>query len=248
MNLINCNLNDFSNQNFIENIVTQVQNDSFVVLRGLCNRESIRKKIPLINEKISKTNFLSSSGVTPEQIRSNIIKWSIGGQSQQQEGLSRFMVTCYNPLFCDDIYEMKEEFSKLIIIRDRLAGLSTIMTDELLPKPNFNGTRLQIYPKGGGFLGSHIDSRAMDSIKDLNRPFIQIVLLITEKGVDFQKGGAFVVNKNNEYVDTEQYGLSGDILVYDGNTIHGVADIDSNIPFEKNNMLGRCVALATIYN
>jgi hypothetical protein len=248
MSFINCNLNDFTNPNFVENVVSQVKNDSFVILRGLCNRDGIRKKIPLVCEKISNTNFLSSSGVTPEQIRSNIVKWSIGGQSAQQEGLSRFMVTCYNPMFCEDIFQMKEEFEKLIFIRDKLAGLDIIMTDDVLQKPNFNGTRLQIYPSGGGFLGGHIDSRAMDSIRDLNRPFIQLVLLVTEKGLDFQKGGAYVVNNKNEYIDTEKFGLSGDILVYDGNTMHGVADIDSDKPFEKENMLGRCVALATIYN
>ena len=248
MNVVNCQLEDFNDVTFISNIVTTVKNESFVILRGLTGRDTMRSKINLIQQQISTSTFLSSSGVTPDQIRTNMIKWSIGGQSAQQEGLSRFMVTCYNPMFCEDIFQMKEEFEKLIFIRDKLAGLDIIMTDDVLQKPKFNGTRLQIYPSGGGFLGGHIDSRAMDSLRDLNRPFIQLVLLVTEKGLDFQKGGAYVVNNKNEYIDTEKFGLSGDILVYDGNTMHGVADIDSDKPFEKENMLGRCVALATIYN
>ncbi len=73
-----------------------------------------------------------------------------------------------------------------------------------------------------------------------------MVLLLTERGTDYHHGGAFAT-VDGKIVDSEADALSGDVLVYDGNTNHGVADIDPTVTFNANNLRGRAVALATIY-
>ena len=157
------------------------------------------------------------------------------------------MITIMNPMYEEDFLGLRDSFKKLVILRDALAKREQTLFDEALPKPKFNGTRLQIYPSGGAFMTSHIDERAIENVSDISDSYIQLVLLMTEKGLDYKKGGAFV-EKNGNIIDSESGSLSGDVLVYSGNTKHGVADIDSNLVFDPPNHLGRVVALATIYN
>ena len=51
--------------------------------------------------------------------------------------------------------------------------------------------------------------------------FIQIILLITQKGEDFDVGGAFI-ELDGKHSNLEDYFGKGDIIIYDGRTIHGV--------------------------
>lgn len=229
-------------------IITQkVSQFGFALIRGLFLREEIRSKIPIIKNTLSNMQLLSSSGVSAESIRKNNAKWSIGSDSASQSGISRLMITIMNPMHDQDFLGLHDIFKKLIICRDELANRDSILFDEVLPKPKFNGTRLQIYPGGGGFMTKHIDHRAINNVADISSQYIQLLLLLTEKGLDYHHGGAFV-EKDSKIIDSETGSMSGDVLVYDANTLHGVADIDSNLVFDPLNNLGRIVALASIYN
>ena len=97
-------------------------------------------------------------------------------------------------------------------------------------------------------MSSHIDTRAIDNASDISPDYIQLVLLLTEKGEDYKIGGAFVERADGSWIDSEENSLSGDVVVYNGSTKHGVADIDPHINFDPKSYLGRVVALATIYN
>lgn len=94
---------------------------------------------------------------------------------------------------------------------------------------------------------AHRDSRAAENLKGLSDSYIQLVLLLTEKGADYRQGGAYI-RRGRDAIDTEAGSLAGDVLVYDGNTLHGVEDIDPDLPFTPSDLRGRAVALATIYN
>jgi len=231
----------------IDLITKQVEDSGFALIRGLFNRDEIRTKLPIIKKALKNITPLPSSGVSRESIRKNNVKWSIGSQSGSQSGISRLMITIMNPMYEEDFLGLHDTFKKLIILRDALANREHTMFDEVLPKPKFNGTRLQIYPSGGAFMTAHIDERAIENVSDISDTYIQLVMLITEKGLDYKSGGAFV-EKDGRFIDSESGSLSGDVLVYSGSTMHGVSDIDSNLLFEPHNNLGRIVALATIYN
>ncbi|WP_338512248.1 hypothetical protein [Pseudomonas trivialis] len=229
-----------------QKIVDDVAQRGFTSLRGLISRTEIAQCLVTINEYANTREHLASSGVSPAQIRQNMSKWSIGGQSTSQSNLARFMLTIYNPLFQEDMFGLHKHFETLIDVRDILIGRARQKDEDLMPS-RFNACRLQIYPAGGGFMGAHTDSRAEENLQKGSGPYIQLVMLLTEKGRDYQQGGAFVM-KDEQFVDTESTSQAGDILVYDGSTMHGVADIDPAIRFNTSDLKGRVVALATIYN
>jgi len=102
--------------------------------------------------------------VSRESVRKNISKWSIGGMSASQADVSRFMLMVYNPMACADIFRLHGTFRTLIEARDILAMRDEVLFDEKLPPPLFNGTRIQTYPKGGGFMTAHRDSRAAENM------------------------------------------------------------------------------------
>ena len=79
-----------------------------------------------------------------------------------------------------------------------------------------------------------------------NSNFYQIILNLTEKGIDYYKGGAFVDTLKFRYMVEDNCEL-GDVLVYDGRTLHGVEEIDPNVVFNSNIFNGRLVAMASLY-
>lgn len=225
-------------------ITRAVSTTGFATIRGLFDRETIRSKLPSLFAYANGNSHRASAGVPPEDIRTNMTKWSIGGHSVSQAGLPRFMVTVYNPLWETDHLGLRSDFEKIIEVRDILAKRE-MQTDEALAPNRFNGCRVQIYPAGGGFMGKHVDSRAQSNLPD-GAAYIQMVLLLTERGTDYTRGGAFVESGNRD-VDSEEGSQSGDLLIYDGASNHGVADIDSHLPFVADDLRGRAVALATVY-
>lgn len=229
-----------------ENIISEVSDKGFTLVRGLMDRDKVRSCVSSIYNYANTAPHKASSGVAPHEIRTNMSKWSVGGQSLSQSGLPRFMLTIYNPLFEEDAFGLHEHFRTLVEFRDMLADREP-QTDDMLKPERFNACRVQIYPAGGGFMGAHTDSRASSNLQEEQGQYIQLVMLLTERGTDYNKGGAFVTH-NGSILDSEDNSMSGDILVYDGSTSHGVSDIDSNLPLNLANLAGRAVALVTIYN
>src|SRR5262249_37601740 len=184
-----------------------------------------------------------STGVAADEIRRNVSKWSIGGR-RDQDGIPRCAVVVYNPLSDRDIFGLHSYFECIIEVRDRLAGREILRDSVLLPD-RFNACRVQIYPAGGGFLGEHRDLRGQSNLPE--GLYLELLLLLTQRGVDYQKGGGSV-RYNGVKVDSEAGSRRGDVVVYDGATIHGVADIDPGLAFDATNLRGRAVAMATIYD
>lgn len=234
-------------QALAHDIRDNVRSAGYAVVRGLFEADALIAARTLLASHIATTEILSTSGVSREAIRSNVVKWSIGSNSGSQSDISRFMLTAMNPMFEPDIYGMRGVFSKLIEARDVLAGRDKVYFDNDLKAPSFNGTRIQIYPSGGGFMTEHIDKKSIEDAAYLSKDYIQLVLLLTEKGNDFTSGGAFL-RLDGKKVDVESGCLVGDVLVYDGQTLHGVDDVDAHLPLDLSRSLGRVVALATIFS
>lgn len=245
--LRHCNSTDEVRQNS-EQIRTGVQVKGFEVIRGVFNGDELRGKALNAMKLIRRSEIKGSSGVTKQEIRRNMVKWSIGGNSSTQTGISRFMLTAMNPMYEPDIYGMRSAFKALVEIRDAIAGRSEVMTDERLEGESFNGCRIQLYPKGGGFMSAHRDDRAVENVKESNlKDYIQVVLLLTSPGKDYQSGGAYIIDGGSK-INVETSCEAGDVLIYDGKTLHGVEDIDPDKPFDAKELTGRMVAMATIYN
>lgn len=229
-------------------ILRLVQENHFVIIRGLVSREEVRNKLQEIWDYSVSAKHLGTSGVPQSAIRTFSSKWSVGGESPIQANIARFMLTIYSPLNSSQGFEIDSWFNRLIEVRDLCAGRPKPLYDSELEPPFFNGTRLQIYPSGGGFMSSHTDSTAVNTFSAATDGlFLQPLLLITEQGLDYKTGGAFYEDESGTKIFIEAETKSGDIIVYDESIKHGVGDVDSDLPLDLSSKRGRIVALSTIH-
>lgn len=231
-----------------ESIRAAVAKSGFCLVRGLVDPAIARQAVTRVHNAFAEAPIAPSGLGSRESVRRNSAKWSIGGFSPSQSGVSRLMATFYNPMAQPDLFGLREAFRTLIEVRDLVSGLEKSLQDEYLENGAFNATRVQMYPSGGGFMSAHSDSTAA-SILSAQRDgcFLQPVLLISQRGLDYESGGAFVIDKDGQSVDVELGSQSGDIIIYDERTVHGVADVDTHVPPNVALTRGRIVGLASVY-
>lgn len=217
-----------------------------VLIRGLFNGEDVRQVIPKINSSLDSLTLGGTVCGDNDIPRGNNFKWSVGAFSGAQIGNSRLMVIGYNPLNSPNVYGFHNYFHELIKIRDIVRGDSRSTADEYLQHNSFNACRFQIYPLGGGFMSGHRDYVAEQTSLQNGAALLQILMFVTQRGRDFQQGGAFLRHHDGE-LDIESFAESGDIAIYDGQSFHGVKDVDPFLPLCTHQIRGRIVALVTIY-
>jgi hypothetical protein len=108
-------------------------------------------------------------------------------------------------------------------------------------------SRVHQYPTGGGFLKSHVDATAaaVPGHADLEG-FVQVLMVMSERGTDFEAGGGYYV-RDGRRVLYEQETQTGDVLIYNGRTLHGVQAIDPHLPANLASAAGRYTGLVTLY-
>jgi hypothetical protein len=221
-------------------IVDTIRGRGYAVVRGLFEENKIAESLEAIYRYLHSNSHEASSGLSPMDVRRNMSKWSIRGP---QDGPARFALVIYNPLFDSDLFQLHDAFDRIIRIRDTIAGREILRDVELLPD-RFNACRIQIYPAGGGFIAEHRDAKGESNLPV--GPYIEVLLLLTQRGIDYRTGGAFVRFKGVE-LDSEAGTKRGDLLIYDASTIHGVLGVDLDVPFDASNLRGRAVAVASVY-
>lgn len=242
-------LNITSLENLKENsdsIKQSVKNTGSILIRGLFSEANIREVIPKIYASLDASKPIGTTSGDRSLVRKNSFKWSVGGFNGAQMGNARLMVMAYNPLSSENIYNFHEKFEKLIEIRDIIRADGKSTSDRNLKGESFNACRFQIYPSGGGFMLGHKDYVAEETSMQNSAPLLQLLMFITERGIDFFQGGAFLTHNGLES-DIEAYAKPGDIAIYDGQSFHGVKDIDPSLPLNTEKIRGRIVALVTIY-
>lgn len=229
-----------------ENISKEVEHNNVALIRGMLDPNLIRESLAKFMKSVRDSEILGTTQGSSELVRRNSFKWSVGASTGAQIGNARLMVIGYNPIAAPDIFGFRSSFEILIKLRDCLRGDSICTNDESLNNGSFNACRFQLYPAGGGFMLGHVDYIAEKTSLDQRAPLIQLLVFLTERGVDFQTGGAYLVN-GEKLIDVESYARCGDIAIYNGNSFHGVRDIDPDVPLSTSNLTGRVVGLVTIY-
>lgn len=224
-------------------ILGAIKGGGYAVVRGLFDERAIQESMRTVYRYANSAHHGPSSGLTTMDVRRNTSKWSIGSRAAQ-DGVARFALSIYNPLFDSDRFQLHDAFRRMIELRDTLAGRQVLRDADLLPD-RFNACRVLLYPAGGGFLGEHRDLRGESNLP--TGMYIEVLLLLTQKGVDYRTGGAFV-SFNGGRLDSEADTKRGDVVIYAASTIHGVSDIDPDVPFDATNLRGRAIAIATIYD
>lgn len=221
---------------------------SFVCLRGLIPEKSVLKAKQCLQLSFNKHNDHPTTGETPDQVKTNFQKLAVGSiHSQHHQGsYSRLVRTFYNPLWADDIYQMHDIFRCLISVRNKLLDKPQNFATDKIEDNLWTASRIHQYPSGGGFMQAHRDTTLKNVSQKANLNYFQVMLIMTQKGVDFEEGGGFIMQGEKRWI-FEEHCQQGDIIIYDSQSFHGVADIDPHKPLNLDTLSGRLAAFVSLY-
>ena len=135
-------------------------------------------------------------------------------------------------------------------IKDRALKFSKTWgneSKERAEKDSFwNATRIHHYPQGGGFMSGHKDTYFPQALEQDNF-FLQMAILLSSKGVDFDEGGGYVISNDGHKVILDDQGAAGTLIMFDGRLKHGVDDIDPNRILDWRNNKGRMAIFCNLY-
>jgi hypothetical protein len=225
-----------------------LERHAVVCVRGLFDRAAIRRTYESIVAGFNAEKDRRHDPRDTDAVRRNFQKLQVGANSgvNSRRTLGRFMRMLYNPIFADDIYGMRAHFTTLAKFRNRLYELPEEHAVTGTDDGYWTCSRLLQYPRGGGFMVPHRDMYAQVATREAGLTYFQPLLLLTEKGVDFQEGGAYV-EVDDERFYYEDFCQAGDVVVYDGRSVHGVADVDPLSDLDLVRCSGRLVALASLF-
>lgn len=224
---------------------------SFAIIKGIIDPDDVRRAKQNIRKLYSQDNDNPATGEAPEDIMGNYQKLSIGGAEHSGVYRPRCMRTLYNPIWADNIYGMRDIFRTTAQARNAIYGWDLNYCIDAVEDGFWTAARIHHYPAGGGFLVSHVDDvvPVVQQAEGISRYF-QPVVVMSKKGkgddCDFQTGGGFFEIQGERYY-YEEHAELGDIVIYSGATIHGVADIDLHKTFDPRNCEGRLAAFVTVY-
>lgn len=177
----------------------------------------------------------------------NYQRLMIGEWGEAETQHSFWMRLFYNPLWNADHYGLQSAFRRLVRLRNLVQGTRE---DYCLDGPEsgiYTLSRIHQYPAGGGFLGSHRDSVAAQvPITGGLADYFQVLLVMSRKGADFTRGGGYWV-QGGKRVLYEDFCEPGDVLIYNSQTLHGVACVDPHTPPDLASLTGRYSATVTLY-
>ena len=217
-------------------------------MRGLFNREALIRTYDSIASRFDPSNDRRHNPADADAVRRNFQKLQIGANSGvgSRRTLGRFMRVLYNPIFAEDIHGMRQAFISLARFRNRLYSLPIDHAVAGTDDGYWTCSRLLQYPRGGGFIVPHRDMYAQVATQDAGLGYFQPLLFLTEKGRSFSEGGAYI-DIGDERFEYEQFCRAGDVVVYDGRSVHGVADIDPLSDLDLQRFTGRVVGLASLF-
>ncbi len=241
--IVNLNgLEDFALQ--YDSLKRNLLNGGHLLLRGLFSGPEVKAVKEEFLKIYKSLEPRGTTNVQPSEIVNNdLLKFSVG-QFSGTQSIPRFFMILYRN---DETLSNSEKavFDKLVKLWEIMQGKS-FTKEELDQNGSFFAKRYQYYPSGGGFLCTHADSYNVDTSKKLGGEFIQFVLPITQKGIDYTEGGGYVVVDDKQVSNEDAIEL-GDLIVYDGSIEHGVADIDPFKPLNLDGNSGRVVMFITLY-
>jgi hypothetical protein len=127
----------------------------------------------------------------------------------------------------------------LNILRNSIAGLNKDYTFYSHNEGFLSQPAALHYPVGGGYMSAHVDP--VDPQK------VEMVLSLSERGVDFQEGGLSIFI-DNKWQDVEKFVSFGDICMFRPDIPHRVNPIDPNIKLNWCNNAGRWTIFSPIAN
>jgi hypothetical protein len=225
-----------------------LERSSIVRVRGLFERAWLRERVTAMAQAFDAKNDRRHDPRDTEAVRRNFQKLQIGAGSgiDTRRTLGRFLRVLYNPIFAEDVYGLRSLFVTLARFRNGLYGLPSEHAVHGIDDDFFTCARVHQYPRGGGFMVPHRDHFSQVVTVEAALGYYQPFVILSERGQDYTEGGAYV-DLGEERILYEAACEAGDVVVYDGRTIHGVADVDPLAPLDLATFSGRMAAFASLY-
>ena len=229
-------------------ILLSLAADKFVCLRGLLSPSKVRQAKITLSQKFTKARDHPTLGESPNDVQQNFQKLSIGcARGKHHLGsYGRLLRVFFNPLWQEDIYQMHDIFRRLIIVRNKLIGKPINFASDTIEEGLWTAARIHQYPVGGGFIQGHRDRTQAAVAEQAKLNYYQVFAILSQKGEDFESGGGFIEYQGKRII-IDDYISPGDIVIYDGSTVHGVEDIDPHQVLDLDTVSGRLSAFVSLY-
>ena len=243
--LIKCSSVDQLN---VDDVAQCLSDYHFCVLRGLIASDNLRQGLKKLQTFVETHDDRPTTGEAASEIRGYFMKMSIGHARHGGVERPRFKRAIYNPLSEPDQFGLHDHFRTLAKIRNILSSKPLDFSSCRVEENLWTAARIHHFPSGGGFMVVHRDTVLPKVIKEegFAGGFYQPLIIMSQKGEDFDVGGG-VVQIGEKLYEYEDFGERGDIVIYDGSTLHGVNDIDPHLPYNQRSGSGRYSGLATLY-
>jgi len=225
-----------------------LKQNTVVRITGLFDREQILHSLERIGAQFDRCRDEKPDPADTEAPRRNSQKLQIGANSGpgNRRVLGRVHRVFYNPIFAADALGLRSTFVRLARLRNKLFDLPEDFAVYGTENELWTCARLLQYPRGGAFMTPHRDMYSQLVTEKQEMGYFQPILLMSEKGKHYHHGGGYV-EIGEERFEFEGLCQAGDVVIYDGRTMHGVADIDPHVTMDLDSFNGRVAAFATLY-
>jgi hypothetical protein len=241
-------------RNDIKNVVEKY---NFCLLRGVVDPKSISNGVGKIKSYVERHEDAAVTGEDSSKVKNYFMKLSIGEGRHSGKSINliedvvrpRLKRDLYCPINQGNLFDLDQSFKEVAKVRNFLMGIALDYGIDDNPSAElWTASRVHHFPTGGGFMSSHKDTVAPRVLADnaVGMGFFQPILVMSQKGVDYETGGGFAVI-DDKIVVYEDFAEVGDIAVYNAATEHGCMEIDTHRPFLQRSGEGRYSGLVTLY-
>ena len=126
---------------------------SYAAIRGIIHPDEMKAGLQAIAAHFSRKNDHPATGHSADKVRTNFQKLNVGGESRSRSNDdARLFRAFYNPLWAEDIYGLRDVFTRLARVRNVLAGLpQEFALSGIESNGLWTAARVHQYPVGGGF-------------------------------------------------------------------------------------------------
>ncbi|MCX6125491.1 MAG: hypothetical protein NTV34_12200 [Proteobacteria bacterium] len=216
----------------LDELKQEVETKGFCILKNYASKEEVADLLSFLGSKFKIDQDVRVSGNyyrnMPDIQRLDI------GEFKSSSRFCRYFFT-----FPWNSGRGQELAKKLIQLTNKITNVPDAFHDE--DADRFLTSFFIQYPVGGGFMSGHREY----AIKSKADNAFVLYIPLTTKSKNFNTGGAFVYNRENEKICIDDFCEAGDLVIYDGSALHGVESIDIRSKPDLDTLSGRIIFVAT---
>jgi hypothetical protein len=217
-----------------QDILDHLAREDVCIVRNVATASEVRQYIRSLSEvgRGSMPNWQAILPGCPNHHRVN--QWD--ERSHVKACFHQFSFFPWN----HDVFNLFRRFRDVFVLRNLLAGAEPEAYLGLEPQDDCTARlSFQFYPKGAGAMNAHIDPAGTHQA-------VVPTLMMSEPGVDFHEGGAFMKNTGGDLIWIEKYARPGDVVLFSPQLVHGVAPIDPEAALNWTAFEGRWMSIFAV--